>query len=484
MNEKGVASMRKSADSIEHQPRDVARWPRGGYVWILLVVCFVWFRSGVDRAEAEPARVEVGAKVAPSLEQYVGARENSDAVNAYKWGVSFGAGLRLGVLSDWLSVQTEVLYATRGTDVDLMENTGGSFNFTYLELPLLVRLRIPFRDGVVRPSWSGYAVLGPSVSILLDAENEDGAGATRSLDRDVLNGFDVGVVAGLGMAWEVAPEWALSLEARFDQGFIDAFKAAETKNQAFLLTLGIDFTLGHGDSDGDRLADYLDRCRTQAADPDQDRDGCPDEVEPRVADKDGDGMIDEKDQCPVEAEDVNEYKDADGCPDGHLDDDQDGLVNGQDQCQEEHFSLDTNLEYSSVQDNEPEQKEPGCRILRVTDRRLVLDPPVQFEPAQVDVQAPQAWILDEVAQYLRANPGVVLDVEGFADRDVSGAESNAERINERVSRNRANNVISYLTKKGISPKQLKLKVGGGTDLSTEEGKRMSRSVEFTISGDQ
>ena len=38
-------------------------------------------------------------------------------------------------------------------------------------------------------------------------------------------------------------------------------------------------------------------------------------LEPKVRDKDGDGILDSRDACPEEAEDVDGFQDADGCPD-------------------------------------------------------------------------------------------------------------------------------------------------------------------------
>lgn len=486
MSQEGISFLRDPIDSITRQQSASAIWLRGSrHAWILPAVWFVWLHVWVAHGHAEPGRFEVGAKLAPSLEQHVGKRANPEAVNAYKPGVSFGAGLRYAFLRDWLSVQAELLYATRGTDVDLRGETEGSFYFTYLELPVLARLRIPFDDGVVRPTVSSYAILGPSVSFLLDAEGVDAAG-TRSLDRDGLHGLDFGVIAGLGVTWEVAPEWALSLEARFDQGFTNAFDGVDTKNQAFLLTLGVDFTLGHGDSDGDRLADYRDRCRFAAADTDQDqnRDGCPDGVKPREDDKDGDGIIGKKDECPNEAEDPNRYKDDDGCPDGHLDTDQDGLADAQDKCPEEPFSLDKNLKYDSGKYKKQEQ--PGCPILHIIGFNLVLDPPLEFAPGVDDVRREAQsliWILDEVARYLEANPNIRLSVDGYADQDARGDDKVKQEMNLKESRKRAESVANYLIEeKKIDRRRLTPKGHGSTTFSTAEGKSKSRRVEFTITG--
>src|SRR4029079_7990549 len=103
-------------------------------------------------------------------------------------------------------------------DVELMGDTIGNFYFTYLELPVLARFRFPlfpFNGDVLRPTLSGYALLGASASYLIGAESVDGAGR-NDLDKDALHTFDVGVIGGLGVAWEVTPEWVVSLEARYD----------------------------------------------------------------------------------------------------------------------------------------------------------------------------------------------------------------------------------------------------------------------------
>jgi hypothetical protein len=65
------------------------------------------------------------------------------------------------------------------------------------------------------------------------------------------------------------------------------------------------------DSDGDGIADNLDKCVMQPEDMDgfEDNDGCPD------LDNDKDGIIDSKDKCPDKPENKNGYKDDDGCPD-------------------------------------------------------------------------------------------------------------------------------------------------------------------------
>jgi outer membrane protein OmpA-like peptidoglycan-associated protein len=79
---------------------------------------------------------------------------------------------------------------------------------------------------------------------------------------------------------------------------------------------------GYRDTDGDAIADSIDKCPDQPEDLDGiDDDGCPDPDADRdrsrapVADRDRDGVPDSEDACPTERELFNGHDDDDGCPD-------------------------------------------------------------------------------------------------------------------------------------------------------------------------
>ena len=80
------------------------------------------------------------------------------------------------------------------------------------------------------------------------------------------------------------------------------------------------------DADGDGLVDDEDSCPLKPEDMDNfdDADGCPD------PNNDGDGLLDVDDRCPNNPEDADGFEDTDGCPDP--DNDQDGLADGEDRC--------------------------------------------------------------------------------------------------------------------------------------------------------
>jgi len=95
----------------------------------------------------------------------------------------------------------------------------------------------------------------------------------------------------------------------------------------FIGTGGLGVKIGLApDSDKDKVSDNNDLCPNDPEDIDQfeDADGCPD------PDNDGDGVLDEVDQCSDEMEDLDGFEDTDGCPD--VDNDADGLSDEEDVC--------------------------------------------------------------------------------------------------------------------------------------------------------
>lgn len=83
------------------------------------------------------------------------------------------------------------------------------------------------------------------------------------------------------------------------------------------------------DRDRDGIVDKFDQCIYVPEDLDgvEDFDGCPED------DVDGDGIADEVDSCPTVPEDLDQWEDLDGCPE--LDNDDDGILDPDDACPNE-----------------------------------------------------------------------------------------------------------------------------------------------------
>jgi hypothetical protein len=442
----------------------------GGLIWLIWAVLSP-YHDGSEQARAEPGGIELGVRVAPSLDTHAGERQFTE--NTYKQGWSAGVVLRYGLSEAW-SMQTELLHATRGTNLKLEGEVVSRFNFRYLQVPLLARYARPIPgltgdDG--RPLLTGYAMIGPTPSILLRARDLDD---NRVLPRSGVGDFEVTVTAGLGVAWRFTPRWAVSAEARFDRGFVDAFSTdIESKNQAILLALGIDYMLYRDDDrDDDSVADALDRCPAAAEDGKLPHaaDGCPD--------ADGDGVIDRDDGCPREAEDSDEFKDEDGCPDP--DNDGDTIIDSEDKCPTEPFPYNKNLLHD--QRGCP----PKLDAVHVESGRLVLTPPLEFEKyghtINEDPEGPHVNTLNQVVELLeRYYPDMRLRLEGHADGE---DDPRQKRDNQEESDRRARAVAEYLMRRGIHCERL-VEKGFSNDRpirreETDAGKRRNRRVELVI----
>ncbi len=100
------------------------------------------------------------------------------------------------------------------------------------------------------------------------------------------------------------------------------------------------------DEDGDGIPDAIDSCPSEAEDIDDfdDADGCPDQ------DNDGDGINDGFDTCPNDPEDMDGEDDGDGCPD--IDTDGDGIHDGYDSCPTEPEDMDGDRDEDGCPDND------------------------------------------------------------------------------------------------------------------------------------
>jgi outer membrane protein OmpA-like peptidoglycan-associated protein len=214
------------------------------------------------------------------------------------------------------------------------------------------------------------------------------------------------------------------------------------------------------DTDGDGIPDETDVCELMPEDRDGylDTDGCPD------LDNDLDGIPDDKDQCPMEPEDPDGFEDEDGCPDP--DNDRDEVLDVKDQCP-----------------NEPgdKLKEPiGCpskpSLVIVTNCEVKITQQIHFEYNKDTIRAVSFPVLDAVADALRTNKTIQLEVQGHTDN------RGTARYNKDLSNRRAASVMRYLTRNGIDASRLTSQ-GYGFDRpivpnDTDSNRALNRRVQF------
>ncbi|MCA9559175.1 MAG: OmpA family protein, partial [Myxococcales bacterium] len=255
------------------------------------------------------------------------------------------------------------------------------------------------------------------------------------------------------------------------------------------------------DNDEDGILDVDDKCPLDLEDRDgfEDEDGCPD------PDNDKDGILDVKDKCPDDPETVNNWEDEDGCPDQIPDTDGDGLRDNVDQCpqdpedfdgfQDEDGCPDRDNDKDGILDpdddcpNEPEvingvDDDDGCPDegkvqVQVTQEKIEIYEKIYFETDKAIIRPISFNILDQVVRVIVRNPQIKrIRIEGHTDDRASDA------YNLKLSQERCESVMKYLTDAGVSPERLE-PVGYGEskplcEQKTEACRANNRRVEFTI----
>ncbi|MEO5330514.1 MAG: OmpA family protein [Magnetococcus sp. YQC-5] len=136
-------------------------------------------------------------------------------------------------------------------------------------------------------------------------------------------------------------------------------------------------------------------------------------------DSDGDGVFDDQDQCPGTPRGVQ--VDAVGCiPDS----DKDGVTDDKDKCPDTPTGATVN--------------EVGCWIIQN----------LHFDTNKSEIKSAAFPMLDNVASVLKNNPNMHVEIQGHTDNVGSKA------LNDKLSKNRANAVMKYITHSGIAANRL------------------------------
>ncbi|HPR54703.1 MAG TPA: OmpA family protein [Deltaproteobacteria bacterium] len=262
---------------------------------------------------------------------------------------------------------------------------------------------------------------------------------------------------GAGLKYFLSRNMALRADVRH----VLDFDGGDTYNN-LLYTAGLCFEFGGKgvepelapvDSDGDGVTDDIDKCPNTPAGTVVDEWGCPKKAAP--GDSDGDGVTDDLDKCPNTPAGCK--VDKDGCP---LDSDGDGVIDCMDKCPNtpKGVKVDAN--------GCPPAVEQGAIIFRN----------IQFDLGKATLREESYPILDEVTDYMKANTGVKMEVQGHTCNLGSAA------FNLKLSDQRANTVRNYLVENGVAADRLTAKGYGLTQPiapnDNEENRAKNRRVEF------
>lgn len=204
------------------------------------------------------------------------------------------------------------------------------------------------------------------------------------------------------------------------------------------------------DADGDNVFDGLDQCPNTPSGAPVDARGCP-------LDADGDGVIDLNDRCPGTPSGAR--VDTSGCP---QDADGDKVFDGLDRCPNTAAGQQVDAN--------------GCPILFEEDKPTLVLEGVTFATGSAELTGDSRTVLDIVAESLKGNPDVTVEVAGHTDITGSAA------LNRRLSQARAESVRDYLISRGVTAARLTARGYGPdnpvADNGTVAGRQKNRRVEL------
>ena len=245
---------------------------------------------------------------------------------------------------------------------------------------------------------------------------------------------------------------------------------------------GLPIYNGCPDTDGDSIIDSEDAC-PDAAGPIE-TNGCPD--------RDGDGVLDAVDQCV----DEKGSPELNGCPDR----DRDGVADKADKCPDtpgltlfagcpdtDKDSVPDNVDLCPLEKGTPENN--GCP--KVEEKIDILDIPeedqeilnevfsnLEFATGSAEIDPKSYQSLDRLAELLDKRPTYRIYIAGHTDN------TGNQKLNEKLSAERAESVRKYLEEKGIQSIRIKTEGFGSSrpvaDNNTPEGRQKNRRVEFRV----
>lgn len=122
---------------------------------------------------------------------------------------------------------------------------------------------------------------------------------------------------------------------------------------------------------------------------------------------------------------------------------------------------------------------PGPDRVVLTASNIAIMDKVQFDTGKASLLPASFPLLDEVAKVMKDNPQIELvQVEGHTD------STGSADFNRKLSQERAESVVKYLTSKGVKGSRFDAKGFGPdrpiADNNTDAGRDANRRVEFNI----
>ncbi len=198
-----------------------------------LIICFLLF--GIQK---DTAQILIGPTIglnwsAFSIGNLIGASAKSSL------GPSFGAIVEVPLIP-LLSIRVEPSYIQKGSDVYFPDMGGPSIvkeRNQYFQVPVELKANLPL------PVFSPHIFLGPNVGYLLSAKATSNPNYPEIDDRSSYKSFDLGVDAGAGLEFSIAPLIKANLDYKYSSGLLNISKTSPVHTRGIQLSAGLLFSI-------------------------------------------------------------------------------------------------------------------------------------------------------------------------------------------------------------------------------------------------
>ena len=193
-----------------------------------LVILFFMAMSTMAFAQEE-SRHSLGPTVGYNHSWLSGDAEGLSAKPGFNVGLIYNYSL----MEHW-GLGLGLLYSVEGYKID---GTDADANVAYVRVPLKLQYFFGEWGQAFRPK----LFAGPSLAFLAGAKTKQGS---NTIDfKDQVEGFDVGLLVGLGFNYCLKDRMWLNFDLGYTNGFLDTYKseAFDNKNRLINANLGVAF---------------------------------------------------------------------------------------------------------------------------------------------------------------------------------------------------------------------------------------------------
>jgi hypothetical protein len=197
----------------------------------------VTFGPSVGEGDDDSGAGHVGIIGGPGLTNITADDDDFETVSNSR--VAYSLGLQFGLdFNEFFGLAPELLFSRRGWETSgeaLGIDFKSDYVFSYLDLPLLLRIGVPL-EGALAPK----VLIGPHGSLFLDGERGgeaggpfvNGSGQTDIDPSDVHPG-QFGVAAGVGIDFNLGGNGVLTTDVRFVRNFTGTFDVGDGEENVY-----------------------------------------------------------------------------------------------------------------------------------------------------------------------------------------------------------------------------------------------------------